>query len=307
MRLTHVRYGALLLILLVAGIATPSVATADDDIKGVITGRGSDGTVTLRTDDEMDMILVMTEASKVRQVDGIRQVRHGARTLIPGLRVHASGYREGRDRFIVTKVTFERSDLKMALAIKGGVDPTDARSLENQRRIEENERTIARQEQTLAQQAAAIATNRDAITANEQKVVATTGVLDTRIRNLDNYTPVSSVTVYFKNGRADVSPNDRTQLQQLAAQARGVRGYVVQVQGYASDVGSSSFNQRLSLQRAQAVTAALQQGGVPPTNIVVPAAMGVSQQVASNKTAKGQAENRRTVVTLLQSKGIGDH
>jgi hypothetical protein len=37
--------------------------------------------------------------------------------------------------------------------------------------------------------------------------------------------------------------------------------------------------------------------------MVVPAAMGITDQVASNKTAKGQAANRRAVVTLLQSKG----
>jgi outer membrane protein OmpA-like peptidoglycan-associated protein len=38
--------------------------------------------------------------------------------------------------------------------------------------------------------------------------------------------------------------------------------------------------------------------------MLAPAAMGVSSQVAPNSTAKGQAENRRTVVTVLQSKGI---
>jgi hypothetical protein len=124
MRLRYVRHGAILLILLVAGIAAPSMAAADDDIKGVITGRGNDGTVTVRTDDEMDMILVMTEASKVRQVDGTRQVRHGSRTLMPGLRVHASGVRQGSNRFVVNRVTFERSDLKLALANNGGADPT---------------------------------------------------------------------------------------------------------------------------------------------------------------------------------------
>jgi hypothetical protein len=32
--------------------------------------------------------------------------------------------------------------------------------------------------------------------------------------------------------------------------------------------------------------------------------MGESQQLAPSMTIKGQAENRRTVVTLLQNKGI---
>jgi len=54
------------------------------------------------------------------------------------------------------------------------------------------------------------------------------------------------------------------------------------------------------------VTSALQQDGVPPPNIVVPAAMGTTDQVATNKTKAGQAQNRRTVVTLLQNKGISE-
>jgi len=95
-------------------------------------------------------------------------------------------------------------------------------------------------------------------------------------------------------------------LQQLAAQAKGVRGYMIQVQGYASAVGSNALNQKLSMQRADAVTSVLQQDGVPPPNILVPAAMGVTDQVASNRTADGQAQNRRTVVTLLQNKGISE-
>jgi outer membrane protein OmpA-like peptidoglycan-associated protein len=64
------------------------------------------------------------------------------------------------------------------------------------------------------------------------------------------------------------------------------------------------LNQTLSSMRAAAVAAVLQQSGIPPTKVLTPAAMGVSAQVASNKTARGRSENRRAVVTVLQNKGI---
>jgi outer membrane protein OmpA-like peptidoglycan-associated protein len=64
------------------------------------------------------------------------------------------------------------------------------------------------------------------------------------------------------------------------------------------------LNQRLSRERAEAVTALLQQSGVPSTKMMVPAAMGISDQVASNSTRQGQAENRRVVVRVLQNRGI---
>jgi outer membrane protein OmpA-like peptidoglycan-associated protein len=110
--------------------------------------------------------------------------------------------------------------------------------------------------------------------------------------------------VYFRNGSAALGPEYRAQLEALAIQAKGLHAYVLQVQGFASAVGAASRNETLSRDRAETVVALLQQAGVPPTNIVVPAAMGESQQIAPNSTSKGQAQNRRTVVTLLQNKGI---
>lgn len=77
------------------------------------------------------------------------------------------------------------------------------------------------------------------------------------------------------------------------------------MQGYASAVGSAALNQRLSSERANAVTEFLeQQGQIPLTNMLAPGAMGTNSRVDSDKTAEGQAENRRVVVRILQNKGI---
>jgi OmpA-OmpF porin, OOP family len=302
MKFRRSRSAVILASVLVAGLAWAPDAAADEHVKGVIQAVGSDGTVTMRTDDATDVTVVLRDDTKVRRVDGMRQLKVTSAALIPGLRIQASGYYEAATTFAAQRVTYTRSDMKMAAAIRGGVDPTDVRSLDNQRRIGVNERTIAQQQQTLQRQAAEIANNANRIRANDEKIVATTG----RISNLDNYNVISSVTVYFRNGQAKIDPKYRSQLQQLAGQAKGVAGYMIQVQGYASAVGPNALNQRLSMQRADAVTSALQQDGVPPPNIVVPAAMGTTDQVATNKTKAGQAQNRRTVVTLLQNKGISE-
>jgi len=63
--------------------------------------------------------------------------------------------------------------------------------------------------------------------------------------------------------------------------------------------------QMLSQQRAENVTnVLLQQGKVPLTRMLAPGAMGESDQVGTDKTAEGQAENRRVVVRVLQNKAI---
>jgi outer membrane protein OmpA-like peptidoglycan-associated protein len=139
--------------------------------------------------------------------------------------------------------------------------------------------------------------------ANGQRLTAASG----RVSNLDNLTSVKTITVHFANGSYDISKAQKAQLEELAAQAQGLRGYVISVAAYTSAIGSGPLNQRLSRQRADAVTTILNQAGVPLMNVLVPAAMSVSEQLAANTTAKGQAENRRAVVTLLQNKGATGH
>ena len=139
--------------------------------------------------------------------------------------------------------------------------------------------------------------------ANAQRLSGTSG----HISNLDNFTSVKTITVYFANGKYDISKAQKAQLEELAAQAKGLQGSMISVAAYASTVGSAPLNQQLSRQRADAVTAILNQVGVPPANVMVLAAMGIGHQVAPNTTAKGQAENRRAVVTLLQNKGVAGH
>jgi len=270
MQRKRIRQCVILAWVFVAGLAVVPRAFGDEHVRGVITARGN-ATLTVRADDTSMLTVVLSEATKIRRAEGAREFKADAATLIPGLRVRLEGAYERADRFMAERITFTRDDLKTALAIHGGVDPTDRRSLENQknieqnaRAIEQNSRTLGQHQQALSQQGADIAGNTDRIRASEEKLVATTGALEltnARIANLDNYNVVSTMTVHFQNGRATVPSKYKNQLEQLAAQARGTPGYMIQVQGYASDIGPASLNQRLSSLRADTVAAMLQQNG----------------------------------------------
>ena len=306
MQRRRIRQCVVVASIFIAALAVSPRAFGDDHLRGVITARGNDGTVIVRADDSSVVTVVLNETTKIRRTDGMRQLKVDAASLIPGLRVKIEGTLDG-DRFTAGELTFTRSDLKTALAILAGIDPTDRRSIDNQQRLDQLAGNIDAQKQALGQTQQQLASQSERLRATEEKVVGTSGTLaatNARIANLDDYTVVSSTTVYFKNGRFTIDPQTQSQLQQFAQQTKGLQGYVIQVEGYASDVGPNPNNQRLSLARAAAVAAVLHQSGIPSTNMLAPAAMGVSQQVAPNTTRKGQAENRRTVVTVLQNKGI---
>jgi OOP family OmpA-OmpF porin len=139
------------------------------------------------------------------------------------------------------------------------------------------------------------------IEANKAAVAAA----NKRFGQLDDYNIMDEVTVLFANGKVEVDPKYNQQLLDLAAKAKTITAYTIQVKGYASSVGSAALNQTLSEDRANNVTQFLQQQGhIPLTNMLAPGAMGESRQIGSDKTADGQAENRRVVVRVLQNKGI---
>lgn len=104
--------------------------------------------------------------------------------------------------------------------------------------------------------------------------------------------------VRFANGQAVLDDRGETALAQVARSLSGAEGrYRVKVTGHASKIGPRAFNQKLSLQRAQAAADHLVAQGVPAAAIDIEA-RGSSEPQADNRTRKGRNLNRRSVVTV---------
>jgi len=304
MRVTKVGFKRTLSSAVVAtaalGVWTPAVG-ADEHIRGVITVRGDSTFAMAQETTSVPLLVVVTETTKIRS----GTTKMSAPDLIPGLRVTVEGDYDSNSRLVAHRIEFTHEDHKIAAAVQAGLTPTNQQVMENASGIAKGAAAQEQQESMLESHKTALQRQAGQIEANELKAVATTGALTTRINDLDEFTVVDKLVVYFKNGQANVTPESASQLREFALKARGVDGYRLQVQGYASAVGSRQLNDALSLQRADAVTSVLlQKAGVPPSNIFVPAPMGISEQFADNKTVKGQSENRRVIVTMLQSKGL---
>ena len=178
--------------------------------------------------------------------------------------------------------------------MQAGLAPTEQEVPQNQQQIKADQQKLQQQQQELQAEEAKTAGNKAAIAAANK-----------RFGELGDYNILAEVTVLFGNGKVDIDPQHKPQLLKLAQQAMGVTGYVIQVKGYASKVGSAALNQKLRTEPAENVTNFLEQEGkIPLTNMLAPGAMGTSQQVAPDTTAEGQAENPRVVVSILQNKAI---
>lgn len=101
----------------------------------------------------------------------------------------------------------------------------------------------------------------------------------------------------FDIGKADLKPEGRARLDDLAAKLSRVSYDSITVTGHTDNVGSPAANQRLSERRAEAVKAYLASRGVDASKIKTNG-QGLSKPVADNKTTQGRARNRRVEVEI---------
>ena len=284
------------------------VATAQGQVKGAISQR-SGATMTVKTQDSGDVIVLLTPSTKVEESQGVfRHETMNVTALVPGLFVQVKGSNNDQNQLVADTVKFNGSDLKAAVDSQAGLVPTEQKVAESQQEIKQSQAQIAAQQQVIKKQSAEIQAEKVASAEHAAEIAANKEAIaeaNKRFGELDQYNILGEVTVLFGNNRVEVEPEYKPQLLQLGQKALGIKGYMIQVKGYASKVGSQALNQRLSLERARNVTTFMeQQGNIPLTNILSPGAMGTSREVAPDSTAEGQAENRRVAVRILQNKGI---
>jgi outer membrane protein OmpA-like peptidoglycan-associated protein len=272
-------------------------------VQGLIKGR-SGATMTLQTSDTPQLVVLLTDATQVKQVQGVLKARRkemAMSALIPGLAVQVQGSYNAQNQLVADSVTFKGNDLEQAQSIQAGLHETQVQSEKNQQELAEQNAALKAQNEALQQQQAQLTEQQKQVAANKAAIAAAVA----RFGQLDDYYIMDEVTVYFANGQIKVDPKYVPQLTALSEKAKTITGYMIQVKGYASSVGSVALNQKLSEDRANNVAnILLQQGHIPMTNMLAPGAMGESRQVGSDKTAEGQAQNRRVVVRVLQNKGI---
>jgi len=278
-------------------------AEAQAKAQGLITGRNGD-TMTLQTSDASNLVVVLTDDTQVAQIQGVFKARRkqmSMAALIPGLQVQVEGSYNTKNQLVASSIKFKGNDLEDAQTIQAGLQPTKEQIQQTQEELAEQKAALERQQQEMQEQQQQMAAAQAKIDANKAAIEAA----NKRFGQLDDYNILDEVTVYFGNGKVALDPKYNPQLLQLAEKAKTITAYTIQVKGYASSVGSKALNQQLSEDRAASVTQFIsQQGHIPMTRMLAPGAMGESRQVGNDKTAEGQAENRRVVVKVLQNKGI---
>ena len=107
--------------------------------------------------------------------------------------------------------------------------------------------------------------------------------------------------VKFKLGKYDLNKDAESALDEFAGKVKALNEqYYIEIQGHTDDTGGKKYNDELGERRAEAVRRYLSRNAKLPLARMSTISYGDTAPVASNKTRKGRAENRRVVLVVLE-------
>jgi OmpA-OmpF porin, OOP family len=297
-----------LVVSLMALVFLPSVSAFGANIKGMIINRT--GETLIVKGDKGTTTVVLTDTTRTKDNTGLFGLdrEHMADVvLIPGLKVDIDGT-SSNGRFIAKTITVDGDDLETSEMIEAGIHPTAKQVDANMQAIEANKQNISTNKEEIDALKRQVAERTSNPTVHEQKETETIKVVEQneqRFSALADYDTKGENTVKFASGSSTIPAEYEEPLKELAKTATGLKGYIIEVTGFADATGNAAMNTKLSEDRAKAVvTFLMQQGGVPVRHIVAPGAMGEYGPAASNETSAGRADNRRVEIKILVNKGI---
>lgn len=256
------------------------------ETEGLILTRDGDS-LTVDTRDLGKVVVNLSENTKVQAPTGLFRHKDMEMTsLVPGLEVKFKGVGTDNGQVQADRIRFDEDSLRRAQQVHAAMTATNAQVATNQQGVAQNQAGVAAN-------ASGVAKNADQIQAAQK-----------RFDDLTEWDVKKDVTVNFETGKSDLSDDAKQQLTAMAKDSQSLKGYLIEVKGFASTTGNAQQNQQLSEDRAESVETFLHQQGVPLKNLVNTAAMGTTNPVDSNDTQQGQLKNQRVEVKLMVNRGL---
>lgn len=133
-----------------------------------------------------------------------------------------------------------------------------------------------------------------------KQAVAKVEAVEASTKKLIFETVLTDDQAKFRSGVAKLSDEAKAALDQMVAQVKSQKSAIwVEIEGHTDNVGDAAYNERLGLERAEAVKRYLYEQHQVPLHKINVISYGEEKPVADNKTKEGRAENRRIVVRML--------
>jgi outer membrane protein OmpA-like peptidoglycan-associated protein len=178
---------------------------------------------------------------------------------------------------------------------------------ETQERVRQNEGKItevdaraaaAQNSATQAQQAANAADQH--ATAVGTRADARADAIELATRKLLFEVVLSEDQGQFRFGRTELPQEAATAIDSMVSSLQTQKNAVwIEIEGHTDNVGDARFNERLGMNRAEAVKRYLYEKHQLPLHKMNVISYGEDKPVAPNRTRDGRAQNRRVVIKVL--------
>ena len=281
-----------------------AVAGQKYKMKGVVVAKQNDTTFIFRDSLSVDTKIVVSPAANIKSNGFLGGDKYPVTAIVRGLNMEIEGVGDSSGSVLVNKVRFDKANLVSAQALDTRVTPVEERVTA----AEQNAQKVSGQIDELMAISNAAKGGAKAAQDTADAAVAGVNATNKRITDVDDYVVQSTATVNFKVGSSILSPEAKASLDQVATTAIMLKGYLIEVTGFASAEGNAATNKTLSDRRAQAVKDYLITAhNIPLRRMSTSYGFGTLQAVADNTTKEGREQNRRVEVKVLVSRGINQN
>lgn len=274
-------------------------------LKGVVVSKDTDKLI-VRDATGVDTNVALTSATSIKTKGGFFGGGDNVASsqIVRGLNLEIEGTGDATGNLVAKQVRFSKDDFKTAQSIDSRVAPAEERISQ----AEQNAQRISGQIDELVAVSNAARGGAKAAQDSADAAIAGVNATNQRIGAIDDYVVQSTSTVNFKVGSSVLLPEAKAQLDQVAQTALTMKGYVLEVTGFASADGDANKNKLLSQKRAQAVIDYLvETHNIPLRRISTSYGFGELQAVADNTTLEGRQQNRRVEVKVMASRGLNQN
>jgi peptidoglycan-associated lipoprotein len=174
---------------------------------------------------------------------------------------------------------------------------------ETQERTRKNEGRISEVDAKAAAAAQAAQTAHDAANAANSAATEVGGkydAMDKANRRLVFETVLSEDQGNFKFGKTVLPDEAKAKIDEMVSQLKtDPKNIYLEIEGHTDNVGDAKTNERIGLERAEAVKRYLYEQYQIPLHKMNVISYGKEKPIAPNKTKAGRAQNRRVVIKVL--------